>query len=80
MFGKMKNMMDQLQMMEKMMKDENFKAFMSHPQIQGLFQDPEFQEILKTQDFQKIMSHPKFASLKGDRELVDIIAKLKLPQ
>jgi hypothetical protein len=80
MFGKMKNMMDQMKMVERLMKDENFKAFMSNPKIQTLLQDPEFQEVLKTQDFNKMMNHPKFASLKGDQELVELIKKLNFPR
>ena len=78
MFGKMKNMMEQMRLMQHLMKDENFKAFISHPKIQAIFQDPEFQDLLKTQDFQKIMDHPKFSGLKNDRELVQLISRLNL--
>ena len=79
MFGKMKDMMGQMQMIQKMMKDENFKAFMSHPKVQELFKDPEFIAMLKTQDFQKISNHPKFSILREDKELAALAAKLKFP-
>ncbi len=79
MFGKMKDMMGQMQMIQKMMKDENFKAFMAHPKVQELFKDPEFIAMLKTQDFKKIAAHPKFSVLREDKELADLAAKLKFP-
>ena len=60
----MKNMMDSMQLMQKLMKDENFKAFISHPKIQELLRDPEFIELMKTQDMRKIGTHPKFSILR----------------
>lgn len=80
MFGKMKNMMDQFKMMQEMMKDENFRAFISHPKIQEMMKDPEFIAAMKTQDFAKIASHPKFAVLRTDPELMTLASKLKMPQ
>jgi hypothetical protein len=79
MFGKMKDMMGQFQLMQTLMKDENFKAFISHPKIQEMMKDPEFIEALKKQDFTKISNHPKFSALKNDRELAELASKLKLP-
>ena len=76
MFGGMKDMMGQLQMVQKLMKDENFKAFISHPKVQALFQDPEFKEVAKTKDFSKIAVHPKFASLTRDPEVASLMAKI----
>lgn len=76
MFGKMNDMMKQMQMAQKLMKDDNFKAFMSHPKIQAIFMDPEFQEVLKTQDQIKILNHPKLAGLKNDPEVVGLLSKL----
>jgi hypothetical protein len=79
MFGKMKDMMGQMQMIQQLMKDENFKAFMSHPKIQQLMKDPEFIAMLKTQDFKKIALHPKFSVLRDDKELAELASKLKFP-
>ena len=76
MFGKMKDMMQQLQLMQGLMKDENFKAFMAHPKVQEVFRDPDFQAILKTQDPGKIMSHPKLMTLMQDREVATLMSKL----
>ena len=79
MFGKMKSMMDQIKLAQQLMKDENFKAFMSHPKMQELFKDPEFIALIKTQDFSKIMSHPRFASVLKDPEVLELMKKLKSP-
>lgn len=76
MFEKFKGMAGQLQMMQKMMQDEDFKVFISHPKIQALFQDPEFKDTAKTRDFAKIAANPKFASMMMDPEVAQLVAKL----
>ncbi len=76
MFDKMKDMMGQMQMMQKMMKDENFRTFISHPKVQELFRDPEFKEIAKSRDFSKIAAHPKFMALAKDPELSALLVKI----
>ena len=76
MFGKMKDMMQQLQMMQKLMKDENFKAFISHQKVQAVMKDPEFQELIKKQDWLKLGTHPKLAALMKDPEVAPLMAKL----
>ncbi len=76
MFGKVKDFMGQMQLMQKMMQDENFKAFISHPKIQVLMKDPEFIELLKSKDIQKISGNPKFSILRDDRELADLAQKM----
>lgn len=76
MFGGMKDMMGQMQMVQKLMQDENFKAFIAHPKVQMLFEDPEFKEVAKTRDFSKIMTHPKFATLTRDPEVASLMAKI----
>jgi hypothetical protein len=76
MFDKMRDMAGQFGMMQKLMQDENFKAFISHPKVQELFKDPEFKEIAKTREFSKIAGHPKFAALMRDPELAQLMAKL----
>ena len=76
MFDKMKSFMSQMQLMQKLMKDENFKAFISHPKIQVLMKDPEFVELMKSKDFQKVSSHPKFSVLRDDKELAELARKM----
>ena len=76
MFDKIKGMAGQFQMMQKMMQDEDFRKFVSHPKVQALFQDPEFKEVAKTRDFTKILSHPKFAESMRDPEVAQLVAKL----
>ena len=76
MFDKMKDMMGNMQMMQRMMKDENFRAFVSHPKVQQLFRDPEFKEVAKTRDFSKIAAHPKFMALGQDPEIASLMLKI----
>ena len=78
MFDNMKNMMGQFQLMQKLMQDENFKAFISHPKVQEVFKDPEFKEIAKEKDFSKILMNPKFANLMKDPELSSLMAKIDI--
>ena len=76
MFENIKGMMGQFQMMQKLMADENFKAFISHPKVQEVFKDSEFKEVAKSKDFSKILSNPKFAALMRDSELAGLMAKI----
>ncbi len=76
MFDKMKNAMDPMKLVQRLMKDENFKAFMGHPKVQEVFRDREFQEALKTKDTGKIMTHPKLAALMQDPEVASLMSKL----
>ena len=79
MFGKMKDMAAQMQMIQKLMKDENFKALIAHPRMQELMKDPDFLELMKTKDFQKAASNPKLAGLKNDPELLELMSRVQLP-
>ncbi len=76
MFDKMHGMLDQLKVMQRMMKDENFRAFISHPKMQELLKDPEFRELMKSQDMAKLAAHPKFSSFLHDPELAELIKKI----
>ena len=76
MFGEIGGMMEQFQMMQKLMKDENFKVFITHPKVQELFKDPEFKEIAKTKQMMKIVQYPKFAGLLRDPEVAPLMAKI----
>ncbi len=76
MIEQMSGMMGQFQMMQRLMADDNFKAFISHPKVRELFKDPEFKEVARSQDFSKILSHPKFAELMRDPELASLMAKI----
>lgn len=76
MFGKMQDMVKQMQAMQKMMKDEHVKALVSHPKIQALFKDSDFQAVVKSQDPAKIMGHPKLAALLRDPEVAPLLSKI----
>ena len=76
MFDKFKDLAGQIQMMQRLMKNENFRALMAHPKMQELLRDPEFQEIIKSKNTAQLMSHPKLASLMRDPELAPLLAKL----
>lgn len=76
MFDKMKGTMQQFQVMQKLMQNEDFKNFISHPKVQELFKDPEFKEVAQTRDFSKIMRHPKFSLLMRDPQVSSLMSKL----
>ncbi len=76
MFGKMKDMMGQMQMMQSLMKDKNFRAFIGHPKVQELFRDSEFKAVAGTKDFAKIAAHPKFMEITKDPEVAALLSKL----
>ncbi len=76
MFDKMKDALGNMQMMQRMMQDKNFRAFISHPKVQELFRDPEFKEVAKSRDFSKIAVHPKFMELSKDPELSVLLLKI----
>ena len=76
MFEKMKDMMGQMKMMQGMMRDENFKAFISHPKVRELFRDPEFKAVAATRDFSRIATHEKFKQLTRDPALAQLLIKI----
>jgi hypothetical protein len=80
MFGFGKDLMQQMQLMQKLMKDENFRKFMMHPKVQGLFKDPEFTEAMKNKDAAKLMSNPMIREFQADPELKELMSKLDLSQ
>ncbi len=69
-------MFDKIQAMHKLMKDENFRAFVSHPKVQTLFRDPEFKDVAKSRDFAKIAMHPKFVQLAQDPDVSKLLLKI----
>ena len=48
MFGKFKNMGQQMKMAQEMMKNEKFRTLIANPKIQALMMDPEFQALAKS--------------------------------
>jgi hypothetical protein len=76
MFGKMGDMMKQVQMMQKLMKDDNFKAFISHPKMQELIKDPEFMQLMKKQDMPALQKHARFGAVMKDPEILSLIQKI----
>ena len=76
MFDSAKDMMKQLQMMQRLMKDDNFKALMSHPKVQDLFKDQQFLALITSQDMGKIATYPKLVALMADPSLAPLFAKI----
>ena len=76
MFEKMKDQFKQLQMLQRLMKDEHFRALMSHPNVQATLQDPDVQQLAKSQDVAKLLAHPKMVALMRDPEIASVFAKL----
>lgn len=77
MFGSLKGARDQLRMVQQLMQNEDFRAFISHPKVQQLFTDPEFQNLARGQNFNAMMSHPKFSKMMSDPEVAALVLKLK---
>jgi hypothetical protein len=77
MFDAFKDKMQSLKMMQRLMKDENFRKFVTHPKVMSVFQDPEVLELIKSQDSAKMATHPKLAELMQDPELAPLLLKLK---
>ena len=77
MFKKFQDQMKQMQMLQKMMKDENFRTLVSHPKVQALMQDTEFQRVVQTRDPKKIANFPKLVALRNDPDLAAILSKFK---
>ncbi|MBI3306997.1 MAG: hypothetical protein HYZ84_04255 [Candidatus Omnitrophica bacterium] len=71
-----RNMAEQLKLMQRLMQDDNFKAFMGHPKVQDLFKDPQIQQAMKSKNADLVMNHPKMMALRNDPELAQIISKL----
>ncbi len=76
MFGKMGDMLKQFQTMQQLMKDDHFKAVISHPKVQALFRDPEFQAAIQAKNQAKILSSPKLQALLRDPDVAPLLAKI----
>ena len=68
-----------MEMIQKLMLNEHFRAFIAHPKTQELFRDPEFKEVAQSRDFARIMAHPKFMELARDPELSQLLVKITPP-
>lgn len=77
MFESMSQFTDQIQLLQKMMKDENFRKLIDHPKVRQAMQDAEVQEVLKSKNIFKMMDHPKFLAILQDPELTALASKLK---
>ena len=55
MFGKLQDMVKQVQTMQKMMKDEHVKALVAHPKLMALLRDPEVAPLLSKVDPQSLL-------------------------
>jgi len=71
-------MMKQIKLIQRLMKNENFRALMSHPKMQELIKDPEFVEILKSKDTDKLKSHPRFTHVMSDPEVAELLKKVNI--
>ena len=76
MFGQLSEWFEQLRNAQHLMKDERFRALISHPKVQDVLRDPELQTLMKAKDMTRIAGHPKFLSLIRDPEVNRLIASL----
>ncbi len=68
-----------LQLMQRLLADETVRALVSHPKVQAVLMDPEFQQLVKSQDVAKLLAFPKLAALMQDPELAPLFAKVNFP-
>jgi hypothetical protein len=71
-------MFQQIQMMQKMMKDENFRKLMANPRVQELIKDQDFVKAMQDKDTDKLATNPRLLELQKDPELRELISKLDL--
>lgn len=76
MFNTMGDMFKQLHAAQRLMRDEKFRALISHPKVQAAFQDPDIRALLTAQDPAKLMAHPKLAALLRDPDVSQLFAQL----
>ncbi len=61
----------------KIAKDEHFRKFLSHPKVQTLMKDPEFEKAVKEKNMLKLMSHPEFLSVMKDPEITIALEQMR---
>ena len=74
MFKGLQSTWQQLQLFQRLMKDDNVKALLSHPKFQTFMRDPAFQAVVKTKDAAKIAA--RLAPLRRDPELGPLLSKI----
>lgn len=75
-FSKIKSGFNQMKMMQRLMKDENFQKLMDHPKMKAIMQDAEMKQLLKEQNPSKMASNPKLVSMMRDPELIQLMQKV----
>jgi penicillin V acylase-like amidase (Ntn superfamily) len=78
MFGGLGDAIKNIGKMQKLMKDDNFKAFIDHPDVKAMMQDPEFQNAIKSKNYMKLMQNQKLVKLMKDPEIQSKISKLNM--
>lgn len=76
MFDSQKNWLGQFEKMKQWLKDEDFRAFLSHPKVQELLKDDEFRKTLEEKNMFKLMANPKISALMSDPETRSFMMKL----
>ncbi len=78
MFDKMKGALEQIQKMQALLRDENFKALFGHPKVRELFSDKEFVQAMQSKDIAKLVGHQKFNEVLKDPEVSALMSKVDL--
>ena len=72
-FGNLNNLNDLI----KLARDKNFQKFMTHPKVQVLMTDKEFERAVKEKNFFKLMNHPEFANVLKDPEVASVLEQMR---
>ena len=60
----------------KIAQDQDFQKFLSHPKVQVLMKDPQFQKAVQEKNVFKLTAHPEFSELMKDPEIRSALEKL----
>lgn len=62
----------------KIAQDEHFRKFLSHPKVQALMKDPEFEKAVKEKNMLKLASNPEFLNVMKDPEITAALEQMQL--
>jgi len=74
--GGVGDMMKNFSKVQKLMKDDNFKTFLNHPEVQELLKDGEFQQAAKSKNIANLMTNQKLMKVMQDPAVQKALSSL----
>jgi len=78
MFGGLGDSIKNIGKIQKLMKDDNFKSFIDHPDVKEMMSDKDFQQAVKSKNYMMLMQNPKLVKLMQDPEMQARLSKLNI--